>query len=381
MKYSYALLGMILFGMTGLVFIVLFEAITINNESEYYTLKETTQAAMYDSIDLSYYRINGKLKISEQKFIENFTKRFANNILGDVQKYELKFYDIMESPPKVTVVVNGQTSSFNLTENNNSFDIINNLTAILGYDNENRICNSYETDEYYYSYVPISGCYSSDPSGSLNYGSEDVEDNLECKIGNANEWNINGNGQIIMPYIFKDGNNDDDNSYTYTYAPLYTSLTLYEPTDGAKDLYDSFATACGYPLYRDGTGNFTYEECKNMLISESDNNDNVIETLDLLPNDNLIEIPSTNLKIDYIAKLNKDETGGYNYYSNNGTKNDIQINYSTSGVGEIDEIDINEEYMKRLYVIEWSGSVPYTEDFIKVILGINIHWGVTKCEK
>ena len=95
LKYSYALLGMILFGMTGLVFIVLFEAITINNESEYYTLKETTQAAMYDSIDLSYYRINGKLKISEQKFIENFTKRFANNILGDVQKYELKFYDIM----------------------------------------------------------------------------------------------------------------------------------------------------------------------------------------------------------------------------------------------------------------------------------------------
>ena len=38
--------------------------------SEYYTLKETTQAAMYDSIDLSYYRINGKLKISEQKLLK-----------------------------------------------------------------------------------------------------------------------------------------------------------------------------------------------------------------------------------------------------------------------------------------------------------------------
>ena len=389
MKYSYALLGMILFGMTGLVFIVLFEAITINNESEYYTLKETTQAAMYDSIDLSYYRINGKLKISEQKFIENFTKRFANNILGDVQKYELKFYDIMESPPKVTVVVNGQTSSFNLTENNNSFDIINNLTAILGYDNENRICNSYETDEYYYSYVPIYNyndpALSGSPSRSPNCGSEEGEDDLVCEIGNVNRWNINSNGQIIMPYIFNDGNNDDNNSYTYTYVPLYTSLTLYEPTDGAKDLYDSFATACGYPLYRDGTGNFTYEECKNMLISESDNNDNVIEPLDLSPNDNLIEIPSANVKIDYIEKLNKDNDNNGYYYSNNGTNISIKINYSTSGVGEIDEIDINEEYMKRLYVIKWSGSVPYTEDFQAkfkdVILGINIHWGVTKCEK
>lgn len=154
MKYSYAILGMVLFGMFGLVFIVMFESITINNESEYYVLKEAMEAAMLESVDVACYMLpvngtpdsggvdfsgngcGGKVKISEQRFVENFTKRFAASINGDVSEYTLEFYDIMESPPKATVVIKGRTKTYQLNINESSeFDIVNNLTGILEFNN------------------------------------------------------------------------------------------------------------------------------------------------------------------------------------------------------------------------------------------------------
>ena len=143
MKYSFALLGMIMFGLIGLVFIFMFESITINNESEYYTLKEAMEASMIESVDIACFRnstsngCNGKLKISEQKFVENFTKRFYNNLTGDLDSYSIEFYDIMESPPKATVVIRGKKKYRAQEENKISVDgsidasIVNNLTGIL----------------------------------------------------------------------------------------------------------------------------------------------------------------------------------------------------------------------------------------------------------
>lgn len=375
MKYSYALLGMILFGMTGLVFIVLFEAITINNESEYYTLKETTQAAMYDSIDLSYYRINGKLKISEQKFIENFTKRFANNILGDVQKYELKFYDIMESPPKVTVVVNGQTSSFNLTENNNSFDIINNLTAILGYDNENVNCDYSDFTEYYYSYVP----------------SNTRCDNYICEITNANLWNIKGLGQIIMPYIYI---YEDTNNFDYNYYYIDDNLVLYKDTSAANNLYNTFTSKCGYPLYRQQDGSKTwfsyYSECieagENIVAGENGIYTDISDIPELSPENKVLESLQSSVKIDYIKKLKEDESGYF--IELDGKRQSFEINYNYNGMqNNVDDSEVVKNFInshkEKLYVIKWSGEISKTisDSNQNVILGISIKWGVQKCPK
>lgn len=161
MKYAYLGFALIMFGLFGLVFIVMFESITINNESEYYVLKETMEAAMLESVDLACYRIgneegyvdvdddgvpdkdaNGidvtacgknEVKIIEQKFVENFTRRFATNISGDVTEYTIEFYDIMEMPPKATVVIKGKTQEYMLSLNDtkDSFTIINNLSGIL----------------------------------------------------------------------------------------------------------------------------------------------------------------------------------------------------------------------------------------------------------
>lgn len=141
MKYSYVVLGLLLFGMFGLIFVVMFESITINNESEYYVLKEAMEAAMLESVDVACFRnstedgCQGSLKISEQKFVENFTRRFAASISGDVTEYTIEFYDIIESPPKATVVINGATETFRFdTDESIDVNLVNNLTGILELD-------------------------------------------------------------------------------------------------------------------------------------------------------------------------------------------------------------------------------------------------------
>lgn len=145
--------------MSGLVFIVMFESITIDNESEYYTLKDAMKAAMLESIDVGCYRnstlqtktasdgsivvdtdangepiflgCNGKVKISEQKFVENFTRRFAKSIRGDVDSYTLEFYDLIESPPKVSVKIKSTNGDYDYLLGDNDINIANGLSAIL----------------------------------------------------------------------------------------------------------------------------------------------------------------------------------------------------------------------------------------------------------
>ena len=164
MKYGYAGISMIFFGIMGLVIILMFEFITVDNESEYYSLKEALKASMIESVDLACYRNNngvtatisqtsdvngeiiepvddndflhgcdGNIKISEQKLVENFTKRFAASVNGDVDGYTIQFYDIIESPPKVSVIVRSTNSSFSsiVKNNNGEIHIVNDLTGIL----------------------------------------------------------------------------------------------------------------------------------------------------------------------------------------------------------------------------------------------------------
>ena len=130
MKYTFLGMALIMSGIIGVVFIVMFQNVTITNESEYYVLKEAVEAAMYESIDVGYYRVHGEWKIREEKFVANCTRRFASNISAGTG-YRLTFYDIMEKPPKVTVVAESKTGSFNIVGESGGFDVVNNLSAIL----------------------------------------------------------------------------------------------------------------------------------------------------------------------------------------------------------------------------------------------------------
>ena len=139
MKYAYWCFGLIMAGLFGLFFIVMFQDITINNESEYYVLKEAMEASMLESIDWACYRIGedcgpDEVKISEQKFVENFTRRYAASASGSVTSYEIEFYDIIEKPAKATVVIKGKTKEFSILSTGDeevTFNLTNDLSGIL----------------------------------------------------------------------------------------------------------------------------------------------------------------------------------------------------------------------------------------------------------
>ncbi|MGI6324645.1 MAG: DUF5411 family protein [Bacilli bacterium] len=119
--------GLITMGLIGIVLINIMENITSTNDQNYYLVKEVTEAAMYDAIDIGHYRLTGTVKIDKDKFMENFIRRFAESV--NIRKnYNINFYDIMESPPKVSLKVGSSTF---VTFTDEDFDIINNIDAII----------------------------------------------------------------------------------------------------------------------------------------------------------------------------------------------------------------------------------------------------------
>lgn len=131
MKWSFASLGLIILGLFGLLIIILFNEITVSNEQDYYNLKNATEASMIDAVDVAYYRLTGEIKISKEKFVENFTRRFTENSTFGQGNYSIVFYDIMESPPKVSLRIYDNTNSYNIYNIETDAKIVNEITAIL----------------------------------------------------------------------------------------------------------------------------------------------------------------------------------------------------------------------------------------------------------
>lgn len=122
----------IMFGMTAIMVIYFFQNVTNTDEHNYNLLRETTEAAMYDSFDLSAYRYDGSIKIVQEKFIENFIRRFAENA-SLAHTYKIDIYDINEVPPKVSLklsTADGSTST-NVTGETVTFNVVNRIDAIL----------------------------------------------------------------------------------------------------------------------------------------------------------------------------------------------------------------------------------------------------------
>lgn len=121
--------GVILIG-----FIIFFQNVTNTDEHNYTLIKETTEAAMLDAFDLASYRASEgtTIRINREKFVENFVRRFAQNAQLS-NTYEINFYDIVESPPKVSLEV--KTKKGGVVFNQEvGFDITNKLDAILELD-------------------------------------------------------------------------------------------------------------------------------------------------------------------------------------------------------------------------------------------------------
>ena len=148
MKWSFAGIGVFMLGIFGVAIIILFQNVTTNNENDYYLLKEITEAAMIDSIDLSYYRETGNLKIVREKFVENFTRRYGESTIFVTNDYKIKFYDIMEEPPKVTVIIDAGLGEYTLFADTQSYSVQNYLSGIL--ENKGKVTEETYEEEYYY---------------------------------------------------------------------------------------------------------------------------------------------------------------------------------------------------------------------------------------
>lgn len=113
MKESFWGIFIIILGSIGIVAINLFQSLTVNTDHNYFLLKEVTQFAMEDSIDLSYYRSSGdprRIRIVKESFVENLTRRFSESAVLS-QDYKIVIHDIVEEPPKVSLSLLGNANA------------------------------------------------------------------------------------------------------------------------------------------------------------------------------------------------------------------------------------------------------------------------------
>ena len=125
MKEAFWGVLIIILGIFGIVCINLFQNVTVDNDKVYYVLKESTEASAHDSIDLSYYRLGGTLRIVEDKFVENLARRFSQSITAG--NYTISVQNINELPPLMSVKVRSGVTSIKGDE----FNLTNRVDAII----------------------------------------------------------------------------------------------------------------------------------------------------------------------------------------------------------------------------------------------------------
>lgn len=129
MKESFWGIFIILLGIVTIAVIFFIQEVTNTDEQNYNLLREATEAAMYDAVDLAAYRASGVIKINREKFVENFLRRFAQNASLQNQ-YVIEIFDVNETPPKVSLRVSTKLAT-SATNEIVEFDLVNKLDAIL----------------------------------------------------------------------------------------------------------------------------------------------------------------------------------------------------------------------------------------------------------
>ena len=127
MSKAMTIVGIIILGIFALVIINVVQHVQNGNELDYYLLEETTESAMIDAVDLSYYRLTGIVRMDREKFLESFIRRFAANV-NDSRNYKIKVIDLNETPPKVSVQVDSSTVA---TFDSETAGITNKIDAII----------------------------------------------------------------------------------------------------------------------------------------------------------------------------------------------------------------------------------------------------------
>lgn len=230
MKWSFTSVGLIVFALVGLTILILFQNITTNNENDYYLLKEVTEASMIDAIDMDYYRESGELKIRKDKFVESFTRRFAESTVFASSKYTINYFDIMEEPPKVTVSINTGIGEYTIYQDTSDYHVANTLSAILEYYGK----DGSKTGESYVNGTPLvektfTKTYYSIPSSNTSNYSVKQPLNIPDELNHKNIYdveiskvveskeNVNEEGELLYALLNRDidwtRSNDDPTEF------------------------------------------------------------------------------------------------------------------------------------------------------------------------
>ena len=144
MKESYWGYWIILLGIFVIAVMFLVNDATTTDTQDYYALKEVASAALNDSVDYAYYAQTGQIRIIKEVFVENFLRRFSQSVsLTDT--YQIDFYDLYESPPKVSVKITTKTSNFVIGQDSSNLDVSNSIDLILELDNAAPTCENCKT--------------------------------------------------------------------------------------------------------------------------------------------------------------------------------------------------------------------------------------------
>ena len=174
-------IGLFVMGLLGLVLINLFGNITVTNQFNYTTMKNAVQAAMLDSLDIAHYRagfclcnkdgspinknalksfsdknqyefrditndkclnqngeelnscvsLYGEYRLNKEKFEEIFQERFRK-VTTNNKEYQYIIKEIIEYPPKVSVMVISKDEEFFPTDKDaGGYNIVNQIDAII----------------------------------------------------------------------------------------------------------------------------------------------------------------------------------------------------------------------------------------------------------
>lgn len=230
MKWSFTSVGLIVFALVGLTILILFQNITTGNENDYYLLKEVTEASMIDAIDMKHYKETGELKIIKDKFVESFTRRFAESTVFTSSKYTINYFDIMEEPPKVTVSINTGIGEYTIYQDTSDYNVANTLSAILEYYGK----DGSKTGESYVNGTPLvektfTKTYYSIPSSNTSNYSVKQPLNIPDELNHKNIYdveiskvveskeNVNEEGELLYALLNRDidwtRSNDDPTEF------------------------------------------------------------------------------------------------------------------------------------------------------------------------
>ena len=199
MKEAFWGVLIIVLGLFGVVVVNLFQNVTVDNDRVYYLIKESTEASAYDAIDLTYYRLSGDVRMVEDKFIENLTRRFAENVT--IGNYQIVVFDVNEIPPKVSLGITSGITSLR----GEKFNIQNRVDGVIEtkYTLDEILDFLGITEEEWNNYRNKANPSSSDGSGKCNLGIGS-DDNATCISGDIVFTGFGGTSGLKRSYCQTD---------------------------------------------------------------------------------------------------------------------------------------------------------------------------------